>query len=216
MQEEFKDIIGYEDLYQISNLGNVRSLPKGDGNGNRVRMLKFDIQIKNHTTYYRVTFSKLGKTKRFQVHRLVALHFIPNVDNKPIVNHIDNDGTNNSSSNLEWCTGKENMKHSANQGRQDITLEKAHAAAAIANVELSNERYKNMIGSIVHKLTIVDFYIDKSLNRSTVKFICKCDCGNTTEKNLDQLRKAEPACNECSRRTAAIKRKQGRNIVSTI
>jgi hypothetical protein len=203
-------------LYQVSNLGTVRSLPKGDGNGDRLRILKFDIQEKNHTTYHRVTFSKNGKTKRFQVHRLVATHFIPNTENKPIVNHIDNDGTNNNVSNLEWCTHKENMKHSAEQGRQEETLCKAHAAAAIANVELSNERYKNMIGSIVHKLTIVDFYIDKSLNRSTVKFICKCNCGNTTEKNLDQLRKATPACNECSHREAAIKRKQGRDIVSTI
>jgi hypothetical protein len=191
-------------------------LPKGDGNGDRLRILKFDIQEKNHTTYHRVTFSKNGKTKRFQVHRLVATHFIPNTENKPIVNHIDNDGTNNNVSNLEWCTHKENMKHSAEQGRQEETLYKAHAAAAIANVELSNERYKNMIGSIVHKLTIVDFYIDKSLNRSTVKFICKCNCGNTTEKNLDQLRKATPSCNECSHREAAIKRKQGRDIVSTI
>jgi hypothetical protein len=216
MQEKFKDIDGYEGLYQVSNFGTVISLPKGDGNGNRLRILKFDIQEKNHTTYHRVTLSKLGKTKRFQVHRLVAMHFIPNAENNPMVNHIDNDGRNNNVNNLEWCTGKENMKHSANQGRQEEALCKAQAAAAIANVELSNERYKNMIGSIVHKLTIVDFYIDKSLNRSTVKFICKCNCGNTTEKNLDQLKRTEAACNECSRRAAAIKRKQGRDIVSTI
>lgn len=216
MQEEFRDIDGYENLYQISNLGRVRSLPKGDGNGNRLRILKFDIQEKNHTTYYRVTFSKLGKTKRFQVHRLVANAFIPNPEGKTMVNHIDNNGTNNAIGNLEWSTHVENMEHSASQGRQDECRAMAVSAMAAANIARSNDKYKNMIGSIVNKLTIVDYYIDKSLNRSTVKFICKCGCGNTTEKNLDQLRKATPACNECSHREAAIKRKQGRDIVSTI
>lgn len=216
MQEEFRDIDGYENLYQVSNLGRVRSLPKGDGNGNRVRILKFDRQEKNHTTYYRVTFSKLGKTKHFQVHRLVAQVFIPNPEGKAIVNHIDNDGTNNAVGNLEWSTPAENMEHSASQGRQDECRAMAVAAMLAANVAKSNDKYRSMIGSTVNKLTIVDFYIDKSLKRSTVKFICKCDCGNSTEKNLDQLNKAEPACNECSRRIASIKRKQGRDIVSTI
>lgn len=50
MQETYKDILGYENLYQVSNLGNVKSLPKSDGNGNRERLLKLEVCAKNHTS----------------------------------------------------------------------------------------------------------------------------------------------------------------------
>ena len=62
--------------------------------------------------YRRVTLSKNGSVKRFQVHRLVAIMFIDNIKNKPCVNHIDGNGLNNKVSNLEWCTYSENEKHS--------------------------------------------------------------------------------------------------------
>ena len=103
MIEEWKDIKGYEGLYQVSNLGRVKSL-KFD----KERVLK---QFPNKHGYLLVSLCKTGKQKSFAVHRLVALQFIPKVENKPEVNHVDEDKTNNMVSNLEWCTRKENVNH---------------------------------------------------------------------------------------------------------
>lgn len=111
MQEEYKAIEGYPD-YEISNLGNVKSIK-----GSKNNLLKQEVIKRDHTNYRRVTLSKNGSTQRFQVHRLVAQEFIINTENKPIVNHIDNNGENNSVSNLEWVTHSENMIHAEKQGR---------------------------------------------------------------------------------------------------
>lgn len=103
--ELWKDIKGYEELYQISNYGRVKSYkmniygslrtPKQNQKG----YLQINISDKNHVT------------KTYQIHRLVAYAFIPNTDNKPQINHIDGNIKNNCVSNLEWCDAKYNMKH---------------------------------------------------------------------------------------------------------
>ena len=124
MSEIFKDIVGYEGLYQISDHGNVLALErtvinkKGKAQRYPAKLLKFDLIQRSHTNYLIVTLCKNHSTKRFLVHRLVALHFVDNPFEKPHVNHIDNCGTNNHYSNLEWCTHTENMLHSSKQGRQ--------------------------------------------------------------------------------------------------
>ena len=119
MQELYKDIPSFEGLYQVSNLGNVLSLAKGGGNGDRNRLLTHDLNKLNCGDYSRVTLCKEGRTSRFSVHRLVAQVFIENPEEKPFINHIDNNPQNNSVGNLEWCTHIENMEHSSKQGRQD-------------------------------------------------------------------------------------------------
>lgn len=91
MTEIWKDIEGYESLYQVSNLGRVKR-------GNR--FLKFEIINKG---YVRVGLCKDGKQTRFFVHRLVAQAFIPNPDNLPIINHKDHNPLNNCVDNIEWC-----------------------------------------------------------------------------------------------------------------
>ena len=117
MKEMIKDIKGYEGRYQITNKGRVFSYPNSSRKG--YRELKQDRSKRKNTTYRRITLCVNGKTKRFQVHQLVGLHFIPNPNNKPFMNHLDNDGENNWETNLEWCTQKENMQHSVKQGRQE-------------------------------------------------------------------------------------------------
>ena len=122
MKELYKDIKGYENLYQISNLGNVKSLAKGDGNGNRDRILKPGIEGKLRKTnqeysYRSIRLCKKGITEKFAIHRLVALHFISNPKNKPFVNHKDSRPSNNHKNNLEWCTHIENMTHCVTEGR---------------------------------------------------------------------------------------------------
>lgn len=198
MTTEYKDIPGYEGLYQISNTGLVLSLPKGDGNGHKLRVLKPDLIVRNHTTYHRVTLCKEGKTKRYQVHRLVAESFIPNPENKSIVNHKDNNGQNNNKDNLEWSTFKENMEHSSSQGRQDATRVLGGKVAGQIKHDKSIEDSKQLIGKTFGNLLVLDTFYDLTLKRPRLKALCKCSCGNTTTKYLYKLTTGVPVCIECS------------------
>lgn len=148
MEEQYKEIKGFEKLYEISNLGNVKSLAKGDGNGKRDRLLKQEVLKNDHTNYNRVSLSKYGKVTRFSTHRLVALHFLENPENKPHVNHKDNNGENNNYLNLEWVTHSENMIHAERQGRLFDSQSKAGIAAGKVAKKKQAERYKNIPGSI--------------------------------------------------------------------
>ena len=107
VQEIWKDVIGYEGIYQISNFGKLKSFKK-DKNG---RILS---NVNKNGWYLTVVLSKSGnkEIKTMRIHRMVAEYFIPNPDNKPEVNHKDMNKQNNHVDNLEWCTRKENGQHS--------------------------------------------------------------------------------------------------------
>lgn len=110
--EIWKDILGYEGLYQVSNLGDVRGL-----NYRRSGELKL---LKQNTTkegYKRVMLSKNGKKKNYWVHRLVAIAFISNPNNYKEVNHKDENPSNNNVKNLEWCTHVYNMNYGTRNER---------------------------------------------------------------------------------------------------
>lgn len=108
--EEWRDIIGYEGIYKVSNFGKVKRI-----HGGHKRILKKSLF---KSGYVRVCLTVNSIEKTIRVHRLVAQAFIPNPFNKPFINHIDNNIENNHASNLEWCTSKENKDHSVEQGRQ--------------------------------------------------------------------------------------------------
>jgi hypothetical protein len=118
--ETWKDIKGYEGLYQISNYGNAKSLDRHVAYSNGLnaihkgRLLKVDKSKLNTRGkyYFRVTLSKNDKQKRFSVHQLVAQYFIKKGNHKKCVNHIDGNPENNNVKNLEWCSYSENEKHS--------------------------------------------------------------------------------------------------------
>lgn len=112
--EIWKDVPEYEGLYQISNLGNIKSLSRRNKNRiNQEKLMKLKL---NSSGYYQVWLCKNNKDKGFFVHRLVALAFISNENNFPEVNHIDTVKINNTTSNLEWCTHSYNMKHANSLG----------------------------------------------------------------------------------------------------
>ena len=115
MQEIWKDVVGYEGHYQVSNLGNVKSLHYKHQNFPQVLKPKI-----SYDGYLRVNLAKDGTVKTINIHLLVAKHFIPNPDNKPQINHINGDKNNNSVSNLEWVTGKENIRHAIDTGLRKI------------------------------------------------------------------------------------------------
>ena len=98
--EIWKDISGYENLYQISNKGRVKSLPR---NGTS-KFEKILVPHKDSNGSYNVSLSKEGKRKIVYIHRLVAEAFLPNPDNLPEVYHIDCNPANNDVTNLYWCT----------------------------------------------------------------------------------------------------------------
>lgn len=112
-REIFKPIKGYEGLYSVSNFGNVkRETTKAKfGTGNYERAEHTLKQRKNNAGYCMVDLYKGNIRSQFLVHRLVALAFVPNPNNYPIVNHKDEIPTNNNSENLEWCTQKYNMNY---------------------------------------------------------------------------------------------------------
>lgn len=105
--EIWKDVQGYEGLYQVSNLGRVKSLPKY--HYKRERILK---PTDNGNGYKIVGIRENGRRLNFYVHRLVATAFVPNPKRLGYVNHKDYNKDNNMASNLEWCTQKENVNYS--------------------------------------------------------------------------------------------------------
>lgn len=114
MEEEWRDIRGYEGLYQVSSFGKVKSLDRTNFKFNRSvplkgRILKLNTNIHG---YPFATIYKNGVSHSITVHRLVAETFIPNPDNKPQVNHINGCKSDNRVDNLEWVTASENQTHS--------------------------------------------------------------------------------------------------------
>lgn len=127
MTEIWKDVIGYEGLYQVSNLGRVKSLiankllrPSDNGNG-----------------YLVVGLSKNCDRRQHTVHRLVAKSFLPNKYGLPQVNHIDGDKSNNCIENLEWCNNSHNMKHAYRLGLVERPYGRKQRSKPIVCIELN-------------------------------------------------------------------------------
>lgn len=169
MQEVWKDIKGYEGLYQVSNLGRVKRLNYWNGfeykNGEKI--LKPTNQ-KNTPGYYRSKVKLCnGKDKRdFKVHRLVATAFIPNPNNYPIINHIDGNPLNNRVDNLEWCTQKHNMQEAINTDNSCKTI---HTIDREDLVELLNNNFT--YDDIAQMLNIAKGTVFNYIKRFNIKKI---------------------------------------------
>lgn len=119
MNEQWKDIPSYEGCFQISNMGNIRSLDRiinsnhGTKRKNKGRVLKIQ---KDRQGYEKICLQCNNNQQTFKVHRLVAMAFLENKENKKTVNHINGIKNDNRLENLEWATYSENMQHSYDAG----------------------------------------------------------------------------------------------------
>lgn len=178
MEEIWKDIQGYEGLYQVSNLGRVKSLARLDTRGQRVseKILKLG---KHRAGYFRVNLYKNGKMKQYLVHRLVALAFIPNPENKEQVNHIDGNKQNNVIENLEWCTHSENIQHAYRTGLAKGLVGENHPLYGKHHTEETRKKISK---------NHADFTGDKSSSAKQVYFVegqKLYQCGKYTSEDLN-------------------------------
>lgn len=141
----YKDIIGYEGLYQVSNCGYIKSLSRiAKSKSSNHWYTKNERILKHEITkcgYARVQLLKDGIIARHLVHRLVAKAFIPNPDNKPEINHIDGNKLNNNFKNLEWSTISENRIHAIITGLRNPKLAKSYIPENIRSI-IRNEYIK--------------------------------------------------------------------------
>jgi hypothetical protein len=147
MEEIWKDIIGYEGLYQVSNLGRVKSLDRITPHPAKFKKGQIMKQGDGHHGYKLSTLCKNGRSKTYRVNRLVASHFIPNPENKPEVNHKNGIKSDNSVNNLEWSTSKENIDHAHRTGLRNGNHKKKLTEEQVLYFK---ENYKRLIVPASH------------------------------------------------------------------
>lgn len=159
--ENWKDIAGYKGRYQVSDMGRVKSI-----------LFKKELILKHGFNRCGYNYINLSKDKVYvskTVHRLVALAFISNPENKPQVNHKDGDKNNNSVLNLEWNTSKENNTHSFKTG-----LNKGQKGIVNKNSKLSEEQVKE-IRLIGKTRTLISIAKEFNVGKSSISYILNRD-----------------------------------------
>lgn len=199
MEEIWKDIEGYEEMYQVSNLGKVRSLERTiirkDGKPLTIKeqILKPSL---DGSGYYFVSLTKNKQPKYYRIHRLIAEAFIPNPDNKPEIDHINTDKTDNTvwlnedgsvnydKTNLRWVTHKENMNNQTTTSKMSNSQKGKHLSQETKkkiSKSLKNNPSKPWLGKFGNEhpnsKPILQFTKDG-------EFMKKWECFNEIERNL--------------------------------
>lgn len=181
MEEIWKDVAGYEGLYMVSNLGQVKSCDRlvnsrwGDSKKPvkaKIKALQLGFGGYKSVTLFNAS-SRIGK--RFYVHRLVATAFLSNEFLKPQVNHINGDKLDNRAVNLEWCTGTENQLHALSAGLYETAKGEQIGASVLTEQDIYKIRYLYSNGmmqkDIAEMFPVKRQCITKIVNRKRWKHI---------------------------------------------
>lgn len=163
--EIWKDVVGYESLYQISNKGRLKHKPTKaiGGKGYCDKPEYFKQPYLNRNGYYHCALSANDKTKDFLIHRLVAMAFLPNPKSFRVVNHINGIKTDNRVENLEWCTHSENTRHAFRIGTMGNYKESDRISKPVRLCKISD-------GTIFDFGTIKSAAIFLELSPETIKW----------------------------------------------
>lgn len=162
MEEVWKPITNFEDRYEVSNLGNVRSLKYR--NSPRVELLVATVSVKGRKY---VDLYRRGKRVRKQVHTLVATEFIPNPHNLKEINHKDENPLNNQATNLEWCTREYNVNYGSRNSKHSKAMTNGKLSKAVG--AYSKE------GNLIHLFPSASEAGRNGFNRSHVAACCRGD-----------------------------------------
>lgn len=189
--EIWKDVTDYEGFYQVSNLGRVKSLSRPVlGKCNSIKMLPESIlrQSCKKDRYLHVTLGRNGKKRNFDIHRLVAIHFVENPENKPQVNHKDGDKKNNQSTNLEWNTRIENIQHSWKIGLRNRPTGEQNGCSKLTEIDIVEIRKMRLLG--MAKSDIAKYF---PVNTATIDAILSgklwnhVDCREETRTAINEV-----------------------------
>ena len=169
VNEIWRDVIGYEGLYQVSNLGRIKSF-----HGKFERIMTIDLC--KSSGYAKISLSKNRHSKTFNVHRLVAIAFIPNPQNKPQINHKNGNKLDNRVENLEWSTCSENTQHAFDTGLAKILRGVNNGAAKLTAAQIAEIRSMCVIGdknsgirSLARKFNVSEHTIFRIIHFETFK-----------------------------------------------
>lgn len=148
MKEKWKDINGFEGLYQISNTGKIKSFRRSSKFGSPEELILKPSII--NSGYHVVTlYHENSKKRKYQVHRLVAEAFLPNPQNLPCVNHKDENKTNNNVDNLEWCTYQYNNNYGTAREKSVNSTYTPVVQKSLDGVELAKYRSPAVAGRLL-------------------------------------------------------------------
>ncbi len=178
MNEIWKDVIGWENYYQISNTGYVRSKDRYMRHyQGGLALLKGKLLSPNRVKGYLVaTFFKDEHRERWLIHRLVAIHFISNPENKPTVNHKNTIKNDNRADNLEWATDSEQQIHAVKNGLRDNTMGEKNNLSKVKNEDVIKMRELYATGNffqreIADMFGLTEEHCHKIINRKAWKHV---------------------------------------------
>lgn len=207
MKEIWKPVKGREEFYEVSNTGKVRSL-MGRYTSKQI------FELKQHVNKKGYCFLDLAKPelKKYCVHRLVAEAFCEKPDGCNIVNHIDNNPSNNHYTNLEWTTYSGNSQHAQNQGRLFDAQSKGGKTTAERLSKHLFDTTSKMVGKTYGDLNVLsEGSVVKYGNANRPRLLCRCSCGKESEYCKIQLEKGRVSrCKTCASRQLGYDRRNKR------